>query len=267
MRYAATMNARLRSLLSTGAACAFVLAVTLACKGGSKTSTKPQEPASALASTKKDYAGDWEGGGVTLHVGDDDVNYEKKTGSTTTKYEGKLDHFDGDDIVIKILIADATLKVQSPPAETGGEWKMTVEGTEVTRKGAGSSGATAKLETAIQASLAGKGVALKKVSCPSSKPPFDCTVETGLGDTLPAHCAMSGTDLDWEINAAILDGHKLEGLINSTLVVDAQCPPGNLLKAVGATFTCDAVDKKGAKSKVDVLVEDKTGKVHISSTK
>lgn len=183
MRYPAAMDARLRTLLSTGAAGAFVLAVTLACKGGSSTSTKPQEPASALASTKKDYAGDWEGGGVTLHVGDDDVDYEKKSGSTKTTYEGKLDHFDGDDIVIKILIANATLKVQSPPAEVGGDWKMTVEGTEVTRKGSGS-GSSGKLETAIQASLAGKGVALKKVSCPSSKPPFDCTVETGLGDTL-----------------------------------------------------------------------------------
>ena len=264
------MNAHLRSLLSTGAAGVVVLAVTLACKGGSSsTSTKPQEPASALASTKKDYAGDWEGGGVTLHVGDDDVDYEKTSGSTKTQYEGKLDHFDGDDIVIKILIADATLKVQSPPAETGGEWKMTVEGTEVTRKISGS-GASAKLETAIQASLAGKGVALKKVSCPSSKPPFDCTVETGLGDTLAAQCKMSGTELVWEINAAILDGHKLESSITSNFlehekkVVDAECPPGNLLKAVGTSFTCDVVDKKGAKSKVTVLVEDKTGKVHIS---
>lgn len=129
------MNPRLRTLLSTGAAGLFVLGVTLACKGsGSSTSTKPQEPASAIASTKKDYAGDWEGGGVTLHVGSDGVDYQKKTGSSTVSYNGKLDHFDGDDIVIKILIADATLNVQSPPAEVGGQWKMTVEGSEVTRK-------------------------------------------------------------------------------------------------------------------------------------
>lgn len=269
------MNARLRSLLSTGAAGVFVLLVTLACKGGgssSSTSTKPQEPASSLATTKKDYAGDWEGGGVKLHVGDDSVTYEKKKGSTSTNYSGVLDHFDGDDIVIKILIANATLNVQSPPAEVGGEWKMTVEGTEVTRKGSG--GSAGKVETSIQSTLAGKGVALKKVSCPSSKPPFDCDVETGLGDKLEAHCTLSGTDIDWAINAAILDGHKLEGLIESTYMdqekraVDAKCPPGNLLKEVGATFTCDAVDKKkGTTSKVDVLVEDKTGKVHISSKK
>jgi hypothetical protein len=128
------MNARLRSLLSTAAAGVFVLAVTLACKGGSPPSTKPQEPASAITSTKKDYAGDWEGNGVTLHVGSDGVDYEKKAGNTSTKYTGKLDHFDGDDIVIKILIADATLNVQSAPAEVGGKWKMTVEGSEVTRK-------------------------------------------------------------------------------------------------------------------------------------
>ena len=108
------------------------------------------------------------------------------------------------------------------------------------------------------------------MSCPSSKPPFDCTVETGLGDTLAAQCKMSGTELVWEINAAILDGHKLESSITSNFlehekkVVDAECPPGNLLKAVGTSFTCDVVDKKGAKSKVTVLVEDKTGKVHIS---
>ena len=129
------MNTRLRSLLSTGAAVLFVLGVTLACKGSStSTSTKPQEPASSITSTKSAYAGDWEGGGVTLHVGSDGVDYEKKAGNTSTKYSGKLDHFDGDDIVIKILIADATLNVQSPPAEVGGKWKMTVEGAEVTRK-------------------------------------------------------------------------------------------------------------------------------------
>ena len=262
-------------MLSTGAAGLFVLGVTLACKGGgssSGTSTKPQEPASSLATTKKDYAGDWEGGGVTLHIGDDNVDYEKKSGSTSTKYSGKLDHFDGDDIVIKILIANATLNVQSPPAEVGGEWKMTVENTEVTRKGSGGSGPSGKVETSIQSTMAGKGVALKKVSCPAVKPPFDCTVETGLGDTLTAHCVLSGTDIDWAINAAILDGHKLEGLIESTFLeqekraVDAQCPPGNLLKEVGSTFTCDAVDKKkGSKSTVNVRVEDKSGKVNISS--
>jgi len=130
------MDARLRSVLSTGAACVVVLAVTLACKSGSSgsTSTKPQEPASAITSTKKDYAGDWEGGGVTLHVGDDGVDYEKKSGNSTTKYSGKLDHFDGDDIVIKILIADATLTVQSPPTEVDGELEMTVEGSKVTRR-------------------------------------------------------------------------------------------------------------------------------------
>jgi len=128
------MNARLRSLLSTAAAGVFVLAVTIACKGSSPPSTKPQSPASALSSSKKDYAGDWEGGGVTLHVGTDNVEYEKKTGNTSEKYTGVLDHFDGDDIIIKILIANATLNVQSPPAEVGGKWKMTVENSEVTRK-------------------------------------------------------------------------------------------------------------------------------------
>lgn len=128
------MNPRLASLLSTGAAAVLVLAVTLACKGGgSAPSTKPQAPASAITSTKKEYAGDWAGGGVTLHVGSDGVDYEKKSGSSSTKFNGALDHFDGDDIVIKILIANATLNVQSPPAEVGGNWKMTIENTEVTR--------------------------------------------------------------------------------------------------------------------------------------
>ncbi len=111
-----------------------VLGGTLACKGSSSTPSGPVEPASALSTTKKDYAGHWEGGGVTLDISASSVDYEKKVGNTSTKLNGTLDHFEGDDIVIKILIPTSTLKVSSPPTKVGSEWKMTVEGVEVTRK-------------------------------------------------------------------------------------------------------------------------------------
>ncbi|CAN5789972.1 hypothetical protein BH09MYX1_BH09MYX1_15730 [soil metagenome] len=113
-----------------------VLGATLACKGSSSSSppSGPVEPASALSSTKKDYAGHWEGGGVTLDISASAVNYEKKVGNTSTVLSGTLDHFEGDDVVIKILIPTSTLKVSSPPTLVGGTWTMTVEGVEVTRK-------------------------------------------------------------------------------------------------------------------------------------
>ncbi len=126
-----------REVLSVVLALAVVLGATLACKGGSGSSGTPSgpiEPASALSSTKKEYAGHWEGGGVTLDISSSAVSYVNKQGNTSTTLNGTLDHFEGDDIVIKILIPTSTLKVTSPPTLTGGEWKMTVEGVEVTRK-------------------------------------------------------------------------------------------------------------------------------------
>lgn len=125
-----------RDLLSVVLALAVVLGATLACKGGGSSGTPsgPVEPASALSSTKKEYAGHWEGGGVTLDISSSAVSYVNKQGNTSTTLNGTLDHFEGDDIVIKILIPTSTLKVTSPPTLVGGEWKMTVEGVEVTRK-------------------------------------------------------------------------------------------------------------------------------------
>jgi hypothetical protein len=114
-----------------------VLGGSLACKGGSSSSGTPSgpvEPASAITGSKKEYAGHWEGGGVTLDVSSTGVSYEKKSGNTSTSINGSLDHFEGDDIVVKILIATATIKVSSPPTKVGADWKMTVEGVEVTRK-------------------------------------------------------------------------------------------------------------------------------------
>lgn len=114
-----------------------VVGGSLACKGGGgsgSTPSGPVEPASAITGSKKEYAGHWEGGGVTLDVSASNVSYEKKKGSETTTINGTLDHFEGDDIVVKVLIADMTLKVSSPPTLVGSDWKMTIEGTEVTRK-------------------------------------------------------------------------------------------------------------------------------------
>ncbi len=131
------MKPMARELLSLLVAGLAVLGGSLACKGGSSSSGTPSgpvEPASALSGSKKEYAGHWEGGGVTLDISSSAVSYEKKSGNTSTSINGVLDHFEGDDIVVKILIATSTLKVSSPPTKTGADWKMTVEGVEVTRK-------------------------------------------------------------------------------------------------------------------------------------
>ncbi len=252
-----------------------LLIAILGCEGGSSrpASTKPQEPASAITSTRSEYAGEWEGGGVTLSVGRNISFAQSSGGATNLTYSGPLDHFDGDDIVMNIMIGKFTLAVQKPPANVGGVWKMTVNGVEVTRK-PGSGGIPDQLELLIRKTLTDKGVTLKTVSCPRTKPPVDCTVETSLGDSFVAQGTLTGeaenAKIGFTMEAAILDSTKGQAFIEQAVldgekqVVTATCPPGNLLKAVGTTFTCDVVDKAGAKSVVKVFVKDKEGTINIS---
>jgi hypothetical protein len=254
-----------------------LLAVLLACKGGSKSSSSgagTEEPATAISTTKKDYVGDWTAPGITLSISPTGtVAYEKKTGSTSKKVNGPIKTFHGDNIDVFALIT-VTLEVQRAPHEDGGVWKMTVENDELTRSGSGSKRGE-KLEKLIQTDLAKKGVVVKSVTCPSeaeTSKAFDCDVTTGDNSKMPMHVTVAADVATWKADVAVLDPKKIEQFIEETFEkqmkkkVDARCAPGLLLKKPGETFTCQAVDKAKPGSKpmqVTVTAKDVEGNIGI----
>lgn len=127
----------LRQALSAALALALVLGAALACRGGGakKSAPKgPREEVSTLETTRRAWVGDWEGGGATLHVEPKGyLTFEKKTGAGHTSYSGTIDHFEGDDVVLGIVVTTVTLDVQAPPhVDPDGKTRMTMEGVELT---------------------------------------------------------------------------------------------------------------------------------------
>ncbi|HEX4514656.1 MAG TPA: hypothetical protein VH054_14000 [Polyangiaceae bacterium] len=216
---------------------------------------KEMLPASELASSKKEYAGEWEGGDVKLHIGTDgSVVYQRGAFSTPRQ---TIDHFEGDDIHFDDRIhftvgsvPSARLRVESPPTESAGAWTMQIEHTTVTRKVFGGS----KLAATIDADLRAKGASFDTVTCATSTSggAFDCALKTKDGGSLPIHCTY---DLDWEthwiLDAAHVNGHGAEGLIASKLrdagrIATVACP-SDVLMPFGGSFQCtiteaDSVD-------------------------
>jgi len=262
--------------LTVAAACALVLVAALACKGGGKStsSSGPEEPATAISTTKKDYVGEWSAPGVKLNISPSgSVEYEKKSGASSKTVNGSIKSFHGDNIDVFALIT-VTLEVQKAPHLDGTTWKMTVEGDEVTKNGSGSAKG-AKLEGLIQTDLAKKGIATKSVTCPAeaeTAKAFDCEVATSDGSKMPMHVTIAGDTASWKADVAVLDPKKIEEFIEEQFQkqmkkkVEARCAPGLLLKKPGETFTCQAVDKSkpgGKPMQVTVTAKDVEGNISI----
>ncbi|TQV87601.1 hypothetical protein [Aliikangiella coralliicola] len=87
-----------------------------------------------LPNERLNYAGEWEGENMYLFISrDGGVEYERKSGSTTTSIDAPLKEFIGDDFVVGILFMDTTFEVSEPPHEFEGKWYMTVDGVRLTR--------------------------------------------------------------------------------------------------------------------------------------
>lgn len=79
------------------------------------------------------YAGTWKAESMRLTITEDGrVDYARK-GHTTTTVTGPIKEFKGDDIVVGFWFLTTTFSVQKPPHTDGGQWKMTVDGVELTR--------------------------------------------------------------------------------------------------------------------------------------
>ena len=97
---------------------------------------------------KQDYIGEWKFDSDTLQISlmiaaDGWVEYRRsykeenvkeEFSSETIEVSGKIKEFKGDDFVIRVLLIKTTFKVDKPPHRDTLNWKMTVDGVELTKK-------------------------------------------------------------------------------------------------------------------------------------
>ena len=90
---------------------------------------------------KSAYVGHWEAPGMSLLITQGgQVAYRRKKGSTTSEINAPLKKFDGDNFVVGVGLWTTTFVVSKPPREESGRWKMTVDGVELSRGSARTSG-------------------------------------------------------------------------------------------------------------------------------
>jgi len=80
------------------------------------------------------YVGEWKGLGVSLLItSDGTVSYERKKGNVSTSINAPLQEFQGDNFVVGIAFMDTVFEVSKPPYQENDQWKMVVDGVELTR--------------------------------------------------------------------------------------------------------------------------------------
>ena len=83
---------------------------------------------------KSAYVGEWQAKTMYLLITQDgSVSYKRIKGGVTTSVNGPLKGFDGDNFEAGIGPLATTFVVDKPPHQEGGQWKMTVDGMELTR--------------------------------------------------------------------------------------------------------------------------------------
>jgi hypothetical protein len=109
---------------TTNVIAALLLALSLAGCG------KPVPPEKAA------YVGMWEAQDrmFLLINQDGSVRYKRVEGKTSSKIEGPLKGFIGNDFEVGIGPASTKFVVSKPPFQDGGKWKMVVDGVELTKE-------------------------------------------------------------------------------------------------------------------------------------
>jgi hypothetical protein len=104
---------------------ASVIALTLLCLLGCG------EPVPA---EKSAYVGEWQDKTMYLLITQEgSVRYKRVKGNHTTSVEGPLKRFDGDSFEVGIGPMTTRFAVAKPPHQDGKNWKMVVDGVELTR--------------------------------------------------------------------------------------------------------------------------------------
>ena len=91
-------------------------------------SSKPLPP------EKQDYIGEWTSEHVYLQItADGFVHYRYKKGTMSKEINAPLKHFEGDDFVVGVGFLTTTFEVLKPPYQDGLDWKMVVDGVELSQ--------------------------------------------------------------------------------------------------------------------------------------
>ena len=83
---------------------------------------------------KAAYVGDWRAQTMALLLTHDGaVAYRRLEDGVTTRINGSLRRFEGDNFVVGVPIRSTTFVVSKAPYQESGAWKMVVDGVELTR--------------------------------------------------------------------------------------------------------------------------------------
>ncbi len=83
---------------------------------------------------KGDYVGRWRHPDMSLWItAAGHVEYRRAEGNVNTSVSGPLKAFDGDDFEVGIGWMSTRFDVSEPPHRDDGEWRMVVDGLELTR--------------------------------------------------------------------------------------------------------------------------------------
>ena len=90
--------------------------------------------AAPVPADKAAYVGAWKGVGIELTItADGGLKYEKVSGSGTKSLNAPIKEWKGADFVAGLGPMTTTFKVDRPPYEEGGKWRMVVDGNELVR--------------------------------------------------------------------------------------------------------------------------------------
>ena len=90
--------------------------------------------AEPLPKERMDYAGEWRGAGTWLLISPSGhCEYERRRGGNSVTINAPIQRFEGDNFVVGVGPFTTTFVVAKPPRLDKGQWRMTVDGVELTR--------------------------------------------------------------------------------------------------------------------------------------
>ena len=90
--------------------------------------------AKPIPQEKSTYVGEWRGTAMALLITQDgSVAYRRLEGGVSKSIDGPLKQFEGDNFVVGVGPISTMFVVTVPPHQDGEQWKMTVDGVELTR--------------------------------------------------------------------------------------------------------------------------------------
>lgn len=95
----------------------------------------PAACAKPLPPGKAAHAGEWDAARTCLRITPaGEVAYRRAEGRRSTSIRAPRHEFVGDDSVVGVGPVDTTFNVPAPPHRDRGQWKLTVDGVELTRR-------------------------------------------------------------------------------------------------------------------------------------